>query len=248
MATFLMAAFSYSVEFKTYSLIDGLPGVLISSDAEAIGVTWQEGRIWDKALIEFFYGFLKNTEGEFVVLDVGAQTGCFTLLSKYFPQSVWYAFEPIEEAANVLSTHLEANEIHNVAVYCNAVSDCSGIAFLKIPSHSHWGLATLGEFPTRFNGYSARAVDCIDLDSFAMLKKIERVDFIKIDTEGWEFRVLQGARKLILKHRPTILMEFNEQNMQQCNVHPSELLNLLGELNYTWRAVSSEDLLCIPLD
>jgi hypothetical protein len=77
-------------------------------------------------------------------------------------------------------------------------------------------------------------------------KKIDKVDFIKIDTEGWELFVLRGGRAMITKDKPTILMEFNNTNMEQCRVNPNDVLALLQELGYEWKLVSFEDLLCTP--
>jgi FkbM family methyltransferase len=143
------------------------------------------------------------------VIDVGAQTGCFSLLSKFCPNSRWYAFEAIQEAADILNNLLVANEIHNVSVYPIAVSNEPGFAALKLPSDSHWGLSTLGADPKRFNEYTTRSVECIDLDTFVEKEKINKVDFIKIDVEGWELFVLQGGKEMIKRDKPIILMEFN---------------------------------------
>jgi len=232
--------------FTKYNLVDGQPDILISIQAEQIGVTWQKGNVWDKPLIGTFYELLKAKNDFFVVLDIGAQTGCFTLLSQYFPNSQWHAFEPIQEAVDVLNTHLDVNHIQNVCVHPIAISDNQGSALLKLPSDSHWGLATLGETPKRFHAYNTRIVGCSDLDTFVSEHNINKVDFIKIDTEGWELYVLRGGKAMITRDKPILLMEFNETNMQQCGVNPQDVIALLRELDYEWKLVSSEDLLCIP--
>ncbi len=112
--------------------------------------TWVQGSVWDKELIKKFYTLLKNHQGSFVVLDLGAQTGSFSLLAKYFPQSSWYAFEPIEEAVNTLKDNLLLNNIQNVAVHQVAVTDFSGFITLAMPPMDSWGLATVGSNPLRF--------------------------------------------------------------------------------------------------
>lgn len=94
---------SVSTDFKIlkYNLVRELPDIYIHADCEKIGVTWSNGIVWEKHLIEKFHSLLPKNDF-FVVLDLGAQTGCFTLLAKYFPDSIWYAFEPIKEAADLL--------------------------------------------------------------------------------------------------------------------------------------------------
>jgi len=231
---------------KSYNLICELPDVLISPQAEQIGATWNNGQVWDKPVINAFYQLLKKKNGHFVVLDVGAQTGCFTLLSKYFPDSEWYAFEPIQEAVDVLNLHLNLNAIRNVSVHQLAISDRKGSALLKLPADHHWGLTTLGAAPLRFHDFQTRPVECIDLDTFLSTYKVDKVDFIKIDTEGWELFVLRGAKAMIARDMPTILLEFNQINMEQCQVHPEDVLKLLEEFGYKHILLSSEDLLCTP--
>ena len=231
----------------SYSLIEGLAHVLISPETEKIGATWTDGKVYDRPLIKLFYdNLLKKEKEEFVVLDIGAQTGSFTLLSKYFPQSRWYAFEPIAEAAEQLAVNLALNGISNTSVFPACVSQKSGTEILKLPQDSHWGLATLGARPLRFKSCKERKVASISIDDFINQEAINRVDFIKIDTEGWEWYVLQGAKETIKKYQPVILMEFNPQNMEQCHLNKGQLLRLLKELNYTWELVSHEDILCTP--
>lgn len=246
---FLSSLFAASMNanvYKHYNLVYGSPDILISEQAEHLGRTWINGEVYDKPLINRFYGILSEKKEPFVVLDIGAQTGCFSLLSKFCPNSHWYAFEAIQEAADILSNLLEANDIHNVTVCPVAVSNQPGSALLKLPSDNHWGLSTLGADPLRFGEYATRSVECIDLDSFVAKEKISKVDFIKIDVEGWELFVLQGGREMIKRDRPIILMEFNGNNMAQCHVSPDQVTALLADLGYQWELISSEDILCTP--
>ena len=87
----------------------------------------------------------------------------------------------------------------------------------------------------------------MDLDSFVVANSIDKVHFMKIDTEGWELYILKGAKNLILRDRPIILMEYNETNMRQCNVEKKDIDRLLQEMGYEWKLISSEDVLCTPI-
>lgn len=237
----------FAQDIKRYHLIDDQPPIFLSAYSEQIGHTWTNGTVWDRPLINTFYSLLKEQKGEFVVFDLGAQTGSFSLMAKFFPHSHWYAFEPIQEAVKALKDNISLNGIQNVQVYQVAVSDHSGTAFLKMPDQHSWGLATLGRNVLRFDPVGERFIECITLDSFVETHKIEKVHFMKLDTEGWELYILKGGRNLILRDHPTILMEFNEINMSQCNVQKSEIEQFLFEMGYRWQLVSSEDILCIPI-
>lgn len=229
-----------------YNLIQDLPNIYITPMAEKIGHTWSAGQVWEKHLIQQFYSLLKRHDDFFVAIDLGAQTGCFSLLAKYFPNSQWYAFEPIPEVAKVLKKNLSLNKIKNVVVQQMAASDFKGQAVLKMPDRDAWGLATLGVNPLRFDPVMERIVSCIDLDSFVIEQNIPKVHFMKLDTEGFELYILRGAKKIIMRDRPIMLMEYNETNMKQCGICKEEVDAFLREMGYTWELISSEDILCKP--
>jgi FkbM family methyltransferase len=230
----------------SYNLIEGKPDIYITPISEKIGHTWTNGSVYEKPLIQKFHDLLATHPGDFVALDLGAQTGCFSLLATYFPHSKWYAFEPIAEAADALKINLMLNDIYNVQVYQMAVTNCTGTIILKMPAMNAWGLSTIGDTPLRFAPITECEVSCINLDSFVAAHHIKKVDFIKIDTEGAEFSILQGAKKMIMRDRPLILMEYNETNLQQCGVHKQDIDNFLHEMGYEWKFVSSEDIVCTP--
>ena len=209
-----------------YNLISGKPDIYITPLSEEIGHTWSGGYVWEKHLIQKFYSLLPTNE-HFVAIDLGAQTSCFSLLAKYLPNSTWYALEPIEEAATTLQENLRINDIHNVSVYQVAASDYSGKAILKMPAMNAWGLSTLGSNPMRFTATMEREIECIDLDSFVTAHAIPRVHFMKLDTEGSELYILRGAKNMIMRDHPIMLIEYNETNMKQCGVVKDDLDNFL---------------------
>lgn len=230
-----------------YNLIFDMPDIYITQISESIGHTWSNGNVWDKQLIQKFYSILTTRNDFFVVFDLGAQTGSFSLLAKYFPDSTWYAFEPIQEAAQALKENLIINNIQNVFVYQNAVSDYSGKITLKMPNMNEWGLSTIGTNVLRFIPVIERQIECIDLDSFVKTQNIKKVHFMKLDTEGSELKILRGAKKMIARDRPIMILEYNEINMKQCGIRSQELDEFLIEMKYEWKFISSEDILCTPI-
>ncbi len=230
-----------------YNLVEGQPAIYITPFTQKIGQTWfANGNVWEKHLIQKFYSLLP-THDHFVAIDLGAQTGAFSLLAKYFPNSTWYAFEPIKEAAVELQKNLVLNNIPNVFVFQMAAADFCGKTTIKMPGMNNWGLATIGSNVQRFDTVEERQIECIDLDSFVDAQQINKVHFMKIDTEGAELLILRGAKKMLLRDHPTIVMEFNETNMKQCGVHKADIETFLHEVGYTWKLISNEDLLCTPI-
>lgn len=236
----------FSRNYLEYNLIESKENIHIVPRSEKIGHTWSNGNVWEKHLINKFYNLLPNDEF-FVVFDLGAQTGCFSLMSKFFPNSSWYSFEPIKEAAEVLKENLSLNNISNVEVYQKAVMDYSGKIILNMPDMGNWGLSTIGSDVLRFDNVNEkREIECMTLDDFVKEKQIKKVHFMKLDTEGAELYILKGCKETILRDHPIILMEYNETNMKQCGVKKIEIDNFLTEMGYEWKLISSEDILCTP--
>ena len=65
--------------------------------------------------------------------------------------------------------------------------------------------------------------------------------FMKIDTEGWEFHVLEGGRKTLEKYKPIIQMEWVPVNMQQCSVNEEELKEFMKRLGYNEVSMRGEE-------
>ena len=73
------------------------------------------------------------------------------------------------------------------------------------------------------------------------------VDFIKIDTEGWEYFILQGGEKTIQKYKPFIQIEWCEMNMKQCNVDMHEFRRYIDDkMGYVTKNLISEELFLVP--
>ena len=59
-----------------------------------------------------------------------------------------------------------------------------------------------------------------------------KIDLIKIDVQGWEKKVLLGAMKLLKKHKPTLIVEFEKFQLIKTNTSCKELFDFIREQNY----------------
>lgn len=109
-----------------------------------------------------------------------------------------------------------------------------------------WGLSTIGANPIRFVPVEERKIQCIDLDTFIANHGIPKVHFMKLDTEGSELLILRGARNMIMRDHPIMIIEYYEPNMKQCGISKEELHDFLIETGYKWELISTDDILCIP--
>jgi FkbM family methyltransferase len=157
------------------------------------------------------------TEPELTFLDVGANTGDFSsLLRKEFPHAEIHAFEPASATFSKLSQTPEAETLH---LHAMGLSHTPGTAEIYIPEkecmHEHSSMyADVHRHLHERVQHQTETVKLDTLDAFCDHQRIEKVDFLKIDTEGHELCVLQGAEKLLQEDRiRVILFEFNEMNI-----------------------------------
>jgi len=135
-----------------------------------------------------------------VALDVGANIGTTSaILSQHLPHGQVYAFEPGPNVFAALETNVAANGLDNVKPVNLAVAAKPGtIKFFEDAAYGH--------IATDDRGCDVAAVS---IDDFVTSRAIKRIDFIKIDVEGFESGVLEGATKTIERFAPIVYMEFN---------------------------------------
>ena len=135
-------------------------------------------------------------------IDAGANFGVYTLsLAQRAGDSgrVW-AVEPGEQAANYLERSVAANGYTHVDVIRCALSAADGSGFLQT------GITP--ELRRLVRDDSSAAVGVRSLDSLAAERGIDRVDFMKIDVEGEECNVLEGAAGFLARESPLLMIEF----------------------------------------
>ncbi len=145
--------------------------------------------------------------------DVGANIGLHSLgLSTLAPRGRIFAFEPSPGSFEFLKTNLRRNRADNVKAFATALADHEGtISFHDVP------FFTAGSFTADDEGWlqsdavgsTLVRVPCTTLDAFTEDYGVDRVDVIKIDVEGAELAVLEGATRTLAAYKPIVVMEFN---------------------------------------
>lgn len=196
--------------------------------------TWEnyQSRVYETDSIRYVYNKLEEItkfHGRAHFADIGAQSGLYSLYAKYFDHVFVDSFEPFPSSFNCLRDNIVLNNIQGrVIPHQVAVSNKKGKTVLRCPPN-HNGLNTLGETPMRFNNWNEVEIQTDTLDN---LYADRRLDFIKADTEGWEYFIIQGGMNVLRRDRPELLIEVCQPNMQQCNVTFEQLSTLLSELGY----------------
>ena len=138
-----------------------------------------------------------------VFVDVGANLGYFTRIASHVvgEEGLVLAFEPNPKAVRLLK--LTCADLFNVRIFPNALSNYVGTADFYVRE--------AGDRSSLYPDSGARplSVSVTTLDK--IVNQYDRVDFIKIDVEGFELEVLFGAMKSIKNHEPIICFEFLQQ-------------------------------------
>lgn len=147
-----------------------------------------------------------------VVIDVGANVGLFSCALAKTPgvRSVW-AIEPLPRNIERLKRSLQLNDITNVKLLPYALGSASGVADLQLACDS--AFASLHTVHKSMGTGEATTVAVEPLDKIWSEAGRPHVAAIKIDVEGAELSVLQGATVLLEACRPVILAEANSAQM-----------------------------------
>lgn len=142
--------------------------------------------------------------------DVGANIGLFTFAAAHRAASV-IAIEPDPRLADLLRRSAEAFD--QVKVLEVAISDSKGSALLNIASRGRAANFLEGLGTEQSGGVrKTQTVTTLRLDQ--LLDSFSPPDFIKVDAEGAELKVLRGGEKMLREVRPTILIEIQPSNYQ----------------------------------
>jgi FkbM family methyltransferase len=167
------------------------------------------------------------------IVDVGANIGIYT---RFFSRLAGlsgrvHAFEPAP--SNYKRLQENAEQLANVSLNHAAVGDRSGTIRLFVSDELNVDHRTFD------SGDGRKGVDVpvVSLDDYFTAG--QRVDLIKIDVQGFELSVLQGAKRVLTENRDiTVLMEFWPYGLAKAAVAPSRVIELINSLGFEIRTTS----------
>jgi FkbM family methyltransferase len=157
-----------------------------------------------------------------VVLDIGANVGGLSLpfAKMYVPLGKVYSFEPDLEVISQLKKNIEINHLKNITVVPKALQENASIQEIEFTQRrqkdeagrTNKGLSTIEEIDHDYRKLftlKKQIVKCTTIDQFVEVNQIEKIEFIKIDVEGSEIKVLNGGINTIQRDLPIIVYEFS---------------------------------------
>lgn len=141
--------------------------------------------------------------------DVGANAGYHTLVLSGLvgTQGRVFAFEPDVRNHRALVSNLNRNRVDNVTTVAQAVCATTGVVSFASFDYSLVGHIAHEATPDDAN---LREVPATSIDDWVFTQKHPKPDFIKIDVEGAEEQVLEGATQTLAQYRPAVIAEVRD--------------------------------------
>lgn len=174
-----------------------------------------------------------------IVYDVGGHVGFFSIaLARLVgPRGRVFAFEPYPPNVARLRAAVAANRLSNLEVIPLAVSADCGASRFGVARASTMGKLLEGQADT---GADALTVETVSIDAFVYVQGHPSPDLIKIDVEGAESGVLEGARMHLQQGRPILIIEIHGERQA------AAVAEILDRCAYSVRALTGEPLPASP--
>ena len=179
-----------------------------------------------------FAACIERCRDKHCVLDVGAHVGLVTLPASGVMAAGGrlYAFEPAAANARMLEEHLRLNRIDNVELVAALVGARESEAVTFYEDDEPTGLNSVAAGDKRA-GFAQTRRRQVSLDGFCLARGLSP-EVIKIDVEGGEMDVLEGARTILLRHRPEIFLSVHPAQIEALGQSIEALTDLIDELGY----------------
>lgn len=214
--------------------------MLTSSDHFGINVELVRRKIHEARSTGILKGFLWEGMN---CIDVGANIGYYTLLeARHIGNGKVFAIEPSPDNFFLLNQNIALNKLDNIEAFNYACSGEDESVNLYLSDQSN----LCSVFKT--DAWNGKEVTCkgTTIDSFIKAQglKFEDVNLLRMDIEGYEYKVLQGAKELLSDSKRMILfLEFHLACMRWRGWDPTESLRLIHQAGFTMYPEWNDNLL-----
>lgn len=171
-----------------------------------------------------------------LVVDIGANIGLYTLFLSRFvgEEGCVYSIEPVPITFELLSHNVKKLRLNNVKLFNCGISDKNGSAIMEVPEYISGGenfyQAHIVDNANKHTSLRQFEVNLKTLD-FLLLDSTKKVNFVKIDAEGYEYQVVKGSKLIISKSKPACLIEVSGDPEDEIS-NAFALFNFLREEGY----------------
>lgn len=161
------------------------------------------------------------------VVDAGANIGLHTLFfaKRVGPEGRVYAFEPGQSAFDRLQSHIKRNQLTNVRCFNCALGAAEGVVSLTENSQDNSRNFVVDDFPGKTG---TENVSLRSLNQVLKEESVSRVDFLKIDVEGFEPQVLEGASSFLKRKCIRVLqLELDDSSLARSGYTADQVVSML---------------------
>lgn len=181
--------------------------------------------VYEPLTVKIFEKFLKHG---MTVFDIGSNSGPHTLrIAKLIGLTgTVYAFEPMSEAFRKLIRNIELNNFHNIIP--------ENIGLSNVEEEKEVYFTFYGPLDGVQPEHKKEKVHFFRLDDYVERVGIEKVDFIKIDVDGYEYKVLTGGEQTLRENMPKMVIEVGFGYQERFGDTLDDLLDFLYSLGYSF--------------
>ncbi len=222
---------------EQWELVD-LPGfkMYASQDDKLIGAPIIQTKVHEPDVSQVVRQYLQPG---MVVLDIGANIGYFTLLAASLvgPAGHVYGWEPSPENVRALYASQLVNKFSHLTIIQAAASDTTGP--LQYFRNFSSGNVAGTESATPQNMLTSEPVMGLRIDD--LISPQLKIDFVKIDAEGYEFKAMSGASQMLQQSRPVVVSEFCPANLKKVSgIDGQGYLELFAQLGYDISVITDQ--------
>lgn len=166
-----------------------------------------------------------------VVVDIGTNYGTTILqFAKIIGKNgVAYGFEPDPVNFSISMENLKLNTFRNIQIENVGLGNSEKMASLVVDTESNRGGNRIS---SNSEGKESHLIRVVRFDDWATNKNFTKINLIKIDVEGYELEVLNGAVQTLKKFKPILFIELDDKNLRQQNSSARAVIKFLLDLNY----------------
>lgn len=186
---------------------------------------------FENAELDFVKRYLRKDD---VFLDIGANVGLFSVVGASIVGDTGhvYSFEPVKKTYERLIENIRLNNFKNVTGINAGLSDSNGALSMSTSNDGYDAWNSFGT-PSAGSNYNKEELPVFSLDAWINEHNIKGANLIKIDVEGWEYKVLTGGEALFSSElAPDLLVEFTEKNCQSSGYSCGDLYDYLISFGY----------------
>lgn len=195
-----------------------------------VGECIAEGQGWDRVLVPILELFYRHKKP--VIAEVGTNIGGSLLQMEIAcPNADFYCFEPVDLFYSIAAKNLEANGWKNVHLEKSMLSDREEEVTLNVNTST--ASAAISEYRESIRTLSPVGKQLERTTTLDRCMRGRKLDFLKIDTDGYEPKVIRGATDTISSSNPSLFFEFDPRFLSNAGEDPNELLRMLRDFGYS---------------